>query len=414
MDNYRYIIIGGGIAGGKACEGIREIDKSGSLALITQEHHQPYQRPPLSKAFLRNEVGLEKVYLQEPGFYKQNDVELLLGISVLRIEPKQTQIVLSDGRELGYEKLLLATGGRARKLDIPGSELKNVFLLRTIEDAKSLQAASRSGKRALVIGGSFIGAEVSASLSQMGMEVFEIFPESRLLERVVPNEVSQYLLDLFDKHAVKVMPDTIAKGIYGNGSVEKIELENGERIDADLVVMGAGIDLNTELAQEAGIELREADKAVIVDESLRTNTPHIYAAGDIAAWPDRSFHKRMRVEHWDVARGQGWCAGQNMAGGINAYQAIPYFFSDLFDLSFEVWGDLSSWDQTIQRGTLPSGSFAFFYFSKGGLVGVLAVDPPDTEREPMQSMVEAHVAYDDVKDTLRDEHSELSEIGVSL
>ncbi len=414
MDNYRYIIIGGGIAGGKACESIREIDKFGSLALITQENHQPYQRPPLSKTFLRNEVGLEKVYLQEQNFYKQNDVDLLLGTSVLKIEPEHTRIVLDDGRELGYEKLLLATGGRARKLDIPGSELKNVFSLRTIEDSKAIQSASGRGKRALVMGGSFIGAEVSASLSQMGMEVVEIFPEPRLLEGIVPNEISQYLTELFGKHAVKVIPGTIAKGIYGERSVETVELENGERIDADLVVMGVGIDLNTDLAREAGIELREEDQAVIVDESLRTHTPHIYAAGDIAAWPDRSFHKRMRVEHWDVARGQGWCAGQNMAGGISAYQSIPYFFSDLFDLSFEVWGDLTTWDQTIQRGRLSSGSFAFYYFSKGSLVGVLAVDRPDAEREPMQSMVGAHVVYEDVKDVLGDEHSELSEIGVSI
>jgi NADPH-dependent 2,4-dienoyl-CoA reductase/sulfur reductase-like enzyme len=189
--------------------------------------------------------------------------------------------------------------------------------------------------------------------------------------------------------------------------VERVELDNDETLSVDLVVMGVGINLNTTLARMAGLDLNDQG-AVLVNGALQTSDPDIYAAGDIAAWPSFTFGKRLRLEHWNVARGQGLRAGRNMAGEEEGYTALPYFFSDLFDLSFEVWGDLAAWDQTVLRGSLEEGSFAYYYFDRGKIVGVLAVDRPEEERKPMQGLVRARVLYEDLASRLQDERVELN------
>jgi 3-phenylpropionate/trans-cinnamate dioxygenase ferredoxin reductase subunit len=410
MATYQYVIVGGGIAGGKACEGIRKVDSEGSIALVTREAHRPYQRPPLSKGYLQDEADLDRVYLQDAGYYQEHAVDLIQGVAATALDTGERRVELGDGRKLAYGKLLLATGGQALRLPLPGSDLENVFTLRTIEDSEAIQRAAGEGKRALVMGGSFIGAEVSASLAQMGMDVTEIFPESRLLERIVPPEVSQYINSLYQECGVWVLPGVVSEGLRGDSQVERATLDNGETLEVDLVVMGVGIELNTALAQEAGLDVREEDGAILVDENLRTSDPHIYAAGDLAAWPDATFDRRLRVEHWDVARQQGLRAGQNMAGEEAPYTALPYFFSDLFDLSFEVWGNLSNWERTVLRGSLEEGSFAYYYFDQDRLTGVLAVGRPDTEREPMQALVAARPAYGEVADKLKKEEVGLADL----
>ena len=406
MESYKYLIIGGGLAGGRAVGGIRQADEEGSVALVTQESHRPYERPPLSKKYLRQEVGLDRVYVEDASYYDENDVDVLTGVRATDLDPDKRVVTLEDGRELGYEKLLLATGGHAWRLPIPGKDLENVFTLRTIEDSDNIREAGGEGKHALIMGGSFIGSEVAASLRQLGTQVTMIFPESRLLERIVPVAVSDLMFAVYRDEGIDVFPSTVSEGMEGDGKVERATLDNGETIDVDLVVMGVGIRLYTELADQAGLELNE-NGAIIVDEYLRTSDPDIYAAGDIAAWPDPTFEERLRVEHWDVARRQGRRAGKNMAGEEEAYAALPYFFSDLFDLSFEVWGNLTSWEETVLRGSLDEGSFAYYYFDEGQLVGVLSMNRPSTERGPMQDLVKARPAYDEVADKLRDESRDL-------
>ena len=410
METYKYVIVGGGLAGGRACEGIRKVDGEGSIALVAQEPHRPYERPPLSKKYLRGEVGLERVYLQDEGYDAEHNVDLIQGVKATALDTEARTVKLEDGQTLEYEKLLLATGGQARRLPLPGVDLENVFTLRTIEDSQHIREAAGDGKRALVMGGSFIGAEVSASLAQLGVDVTEIFPESRLLELIVPPEVSQHLNALFEKHGVRVLPGVVAEKLEGDGRVARAVLDNGDTLEVDLVVMGVGIKLNTGLAREAGLDTREEDSAIIVDENLRTSDTHIYAAGDIAAWPDATFDRQLRVEHWDVARRQGLRAGRAMAGDEEAYTALPYFFSDLFDLSFEVWGDLSNWERTVLRGSLAEGSFAYYYFEQDRLTGVLAAGRPDAERASMQSLVEARPAYDEVAEGLQDESVDLADL----
>lgn len=406
MDLYKYIIIGGGIAGGRACQGIRKTDAAGSMALIAGENHVPYHRPPLSKGFLTGKEGLDRVYVKDDSFYAQNQVEVLKGKRAAQIDPQAHQVTLEDGRVLKYEKLLLATGGRAWRLPIPGSNLPGVLTLRTIEDAEAIRTMAQPGSHVLVLGGSFIGCEAAASLAQLGAHVTMVFPESRLLQLVAPQELSALLGDKYQANGVHIRTGTRPISLEGNQAVEHVVLENGETLKADLVVMGVGIRLNTELARQAGLEMGEKN-AVVVDRFLRTSDPDIYAAGDIAAWPDRTFDKRLRVEHWDVAWRQGMRAGGNMAGETKPYTALPYFFSDLFDLSFEVWGDLTAWDQTVQRGKLESGSYAFYYFCQGRLVGVLSANRPDAERDLMDSLIKARPAYEDVRTRLEDEAIDL-------
>lgn len=229
-----------------------------------------------------------------------------------------------------------------------------------------------------------------------------IFPESRLLERIVPVEVSNLLFAVFRDEGIDVFPNIVSEGLHGDGKVERATLNNGRAVDVDLVVMGVGIRLNTELADDAGLE-RNEQGAPIVDQYLRTSDPNIYAAGDIAAWPDPTFDERLRVQHWDGARRQGRRAGRNMDGEEKAYAALPYFFFDLFDLSFEVWGNLSSWDRTVLRGSLEQGSFAYYYFDQDRLVGVLSMARPSSERGPMQDLVKARPTLDQVAEQLRDE-----------
>jgi 3-phenylpropionate/trans-cinnamate dioxygenase ferredoxin reductase subunit len=402
MESYKYVIIGGGLTGGRAVENIRKIDPDGTTALVTEEPHMPYERPPLSKGYLTGEEGLDHVYLKDDAYYARNNIEVINGVRATIVDRTARSVTLDDGRVLEYEKLLLATGGHAWRLPIPGNNLPGVFTLRTIEDADAIRAAAKPGKHALVIGGSFIGSEVASSLAQLGLSVTMIFLETRLLERIMPEELSAFLRAKYEANGVRILPTTKLESLEGSGRVERAKLDNSEVLDVDLVVMGLGIRLDTELARDAGLTLGEKG-AVIVDEYLRTSDPNIYAAGDIAAWPDPTFGKRLQVEHWNVARGQGLRAGRNMAGEAKPYTALPYFFSDLFDFSFEVWGDLTAWGQTVLRGTMEGGSFALYYFDQGQMVGVLAAGRPDEERKPMQALVKARLAYEDVAAKLSDE-----------
>jgi 3-phenylpropionate/trans-cinnamate dioxygenase ferredoxin reductase subunit len=413
MNEYTTIIVGGGLAGQRAAQGIRKVDTGSSAALVTAEPHVPYERPPLSKGYLTGKEGLDAAYLQDDAWYDENGIELMRDLRVTEVDAEAHTIALDDGQELAYEKLLLATGGHARRLSIPGADLDHVFTLRTIEDSDAIRAAAESAERALVLGGSFIGSEVAASLTQIGLDVTMVFPEPRLLERIAPEPFSDFLHDKFAGEGVHLLSGTKPERLEGDGAVARAVLSSGETLPFDMVVMGVGIRLNTELAEGAGLELTER-REVVVDEYLRTSDADIYAAGDIAAWPDPTFGKRLRVEHWDVARRQGLRAGRNMAGEQEPYISLPYFFSDMFDLSFEVWGNLMSWDQTVLRGEIGSPSFKLFYFGQGQgdgrrrLVGVLTVGRLGDVRKVIPRLVKARLAYGDVAEVLHDEDVALS------
>jgi len=407
MTTYKYVIIGGGLAGQRAAQGIRKVDTVGTVALVTQEPHAPYERPPLSKGYLMGSEGLDAVYLKDDAWYDENEIAVMTDLRAADLDAGSHTVTLNNGRELTYEKLLLATGGHAWRLPLPGADLANVFTLRTIKDSNAIRTAAEGADHALVVGGSFIGSEAAASLTQMGVDVTMVFPESRLLKRVVTQELSDFLRDKFEGEGVRILDGTKPERLEGDGAVERAVLDSGETLEGDLVVMGVGIRLNTELAEAAGLAMTER-KEVIVDQYLRTSDPDVYAGGDIAAWPDPTFGQRLRVEHWDVARRQGLRAGRNMAGEEKPYTSLPYFFSDMFDFGFEAWGNLTSWDQAILRGELGEPRFQFFYFDQGKMVGVLTAGRLGDDRKVIPKLVKARVAYDDVANQLSDEGVELS------
>lgn len=406
MTAYDYVIIGGGMAGGRACDGIRRIDATGSIVLVTAESHRPYERPPLSKGYLAGKEGLDKVYLKDEAEYAESGIDLITGVRAREVDAASSQVTLADGRTLEYGKLLLATGGRARRLALSGGDLDGMYTLRTIGDADAIRRRASESTQVVVLGGSFIGSEVAATLCTLGLQVTMVFPESRLLERVVAPELSEHLRRTYAERGVTILTGTKPASFAGAEAVERVDLDDGQSLRADLVVMGVGIELDTGLAEAAGLDLDER-KAVMVNEYLETSAPDIYAAGDIASWPNAVFGKRLRVEHWDVARSQGLRAGRNMAGEGKPYRTTPYFFSDLFDLSFEAWGDLSSWDRTVLRGRLGS-KFAYFCFAEQTLTGVLAVGVSRAERKAMPSIIKARLSYDEAEAVLRDEDADLT------
>jgi NADPH-dependent 2,4-dienoyl-CoA reductase/sulfur reductase-like enzyme len=409
MEAFEYVVVGGGLAGGRACDGVRRIDEAGRIALVAGESHAPYERPPLSKGYLVGRQGLDKVLLQPDDYYADLGVTLLSGVRATDLDPGAHAVGLEDGRELGYGKLCLATGSVARSLPLPGAGLQGVHTLRTIEDSDAIRQAATAGERALVVGGSFIGSEVAASLAQMGVSVTMVFPEPRLLMRIAPPELSAHIEAAYHERGVSILAENRPAAFVGVEKAEAASLDDGTEIGVDLVVLGVGVALDTDLAQTAGLAVGPRGE-VLVDEFLSTSARDVYAAGDIAAWPDPTFGEQLRVEHWDVARRQGIRAGRAMAGDVKPYVALPYFFSDLFDLSIEVWGHLDSWDQTVLRGSLASGSFAFYYFDQGTLVGVLAADCPGAERKPMQALVKRRARLEDIAEQIADEHAVLSEV----
>jgi 3-phenylpropionate/trans-cinnamate dioxygenase ferredoxin reductase subunit len=391
--SYRYLIIGGGLAGGRACQGIRQVDTDGAVALVAAEAHRPYERPALSKGFLRGQEPLDHLYVDEADFYEQHGVELITGVAATSIDRAAHRVMLADGRELGYEKLLLATGGSAIRLPLPGAELPGAMTLRTIEDALALREAAAAGGPAVVLGGSFIGAEVAASLAQMGLAVDLVFPEKRLLERLGPPELSAAIAARFSAHGVAIWPGTLPERLEGEGRVQRIVLQDGRTLPAGLVAMGVGSRLTTAWAREAGRALAERG-AGVGDENLASSAADIYAAGDIAAWPGPRGAGRLRVEHWDVARRQGLRAGRNMAGDVRPYRALPYFFSDLFDLSLEVWGDPARREATALRGDLKGAAFTLFGFFGGRLTSAVAAGATRAARKALPALVEAGLGLD--------------------
>lgn len=408
MEKHDYIVIGGGMAGGRAAENARKADDRGSILLLTKEPYAPYERPPLSKGYLRGVEDLSHVYLRDDSFYPDNRIEVRTDTRVTEVLPEDKQVRLTDGTALGYDKLMLATGSSSRRLPIPGVDLANVHCLRTIADSDAIRAADK-GRRVVVLGGSFTGSEVAASLAQIGADVTVAYPEDRLQARVTTPDLGAYLDRLYADKGVRLLPGTTAVAVEGDGRAERVVLSDGQTLPADLVVVGAGSLINTDLARKAGLKL-DRQGAVLVDDRLRTSDPDIYAGGDIAAWPDRTFEKRMRVEHWDVARGQGIRAGRNMAGEDKPYVSVPYLYSDLFQLYMEAWGDLTSWDVGVHRGVVDEGHFVYFYFRDGRLVAALGDHLTREEQKAIPAIVRRRPAYADVADRLTDVEVPLADL----
>ena len=376
----RIVVAGGGQAGGQAVDSLRREGFDGEIFLVTAESQPPYQRPPLSKDYLAGRADRDRVLLRPEAFYTENSIELLTGARVASIDPGAHRVTLGTGRTLDYDRLLLATGSRVRRLDgMPGSDLEGVLYLRTIEDSDRLRAAMEKAERVVVIGGGYIGLEVASAAVEAGrssVTVVEATP--RLLSRVANSRLAAFYADLHRARGVDLrLGASVARfrGDGGSGSeggaVRSVELSDGSELPADLVVVGIGIEPVTGLARDAGID---CENGIAVDSGCRTSAPDVFAAGDCTSHPNAFFGRRVRLESVPNAMEQGRVAAAAMLGEDRSYESEPWFWSDQHGVRLQMAGRAEGADQTVTRGEFGGDSFITFHLRDGVLIGADAVN----------------------------------------
>jgi len=366
----RIVIVGAGAAGNAAAEMLRREGYSGPLLLIGADPSVPYDRPNISKDYLAGSAPEEWIPLRSREFYANHQIELMLGRRVASIDPKSRRVVLGF-ESLPYDALLLATGADPVKLPIPGADLPRVHLLRTLADSRAIIAEAQKGRRAVIIGASFIGLEVAASLRERGVEVSVAAPESVPMERTMGVELGRFIRKLHEEHGVEFHLGQAARSIESS----TVTLADGRALPADFVVAGVGVRPAVSLASAAGLTV---DNGVLVNEWLQTSAPEIYAAGDIARWPDPHSGERIRVEHWVVAERQGQTAARNMLGARQRFDAVPFFWSRHYDVTISYVGHATRWDSIRLSGSLEALDCKVEYL-RGGKVAAVATIGRDRE-----------------------------------
>lgn len=396
--SYSYIIIGAGLAGVSAVQGIRERDQRGSILLLGAEKELPYDRPPLSKQLWTGDKSVEQVFLHDRAFYANNGVELRLGVEITQLDASGHAICDHTGETYRYGRLLLATGGSPRRLTIPGGDLEGISYYRTLGDYRHLRAAAVQGKSALVIGGGFIGSEMAAALRMNNLAVTMLFPSSWLVSRVFPEPLGRALTEHFRAKGVDVLADDVPVSIERAGNGYAAQTRAGRDIRADLIVVGIGITPNTSLAQAAGLS---TDNGVLVNEFLQSSHPDIFAAGDLACLPEAGIGRR-RSEHWDNAQAQGKHAGRNMAGAHEPFTYMPFFFSDLFEFGYEAVGVIDSRLKTFADWQEKDKTGVIYYLDGDRLRGIMMCnvwDKVDAARALIQSG--QRVTIEDLRGVIR-------------
>ena len=367
--NQRFVIAGAGLAGAKAAETLRERGFDGRLVLIGAEAERPYERPPLSKDYLRGEES-QKPYVHDEGFYEEREIELATSTEIESIDVASSEVV-AGGERIGFDRLLITTGAEPRRLPVPGGDLDGVLYLREIADSEAIGERIERGGKLVTIGAGWIGAEVAASARQKGCEVTVLERASVTLERLLGPELGANYSDIHHDHGVEIMREVAVEGFEGDGSVEAVRIAGGRLIEADFVVVGVGVAPRTQLAEAAGLEI---ENGIAADQNLMTSAPGIYAAGDVANALHPLYGHRIRVEHWANALRQGPAAAQNMLGANQPYDALPYFFSDQYDLGMEYTGYATDWDEVVFRGDVEGREFIAFWLASGRVIAGMNVN----------------------------------------
>jgi len=367
------VIVGAGQAAAQAILTLRQKKFDGRITLVGEENLPPYQRPPLSKKYLAGELDRERLFLRPLTFYEKNGVDLQLGVRAEELDPDRRRVRLNDGRSLDYDGLLLATGSRVRRLNIPGSDLPGIHYVRNVADVDSISDAFRPGNRLVVVGAGYIGLEVSAVAVSRGLQVTVLEAVDRVMARVVCPEVSQFYFDYHTRSGVDIRCGTTIGSFVGNGRVEAVSAASGELFPCDLAIVGIGIEPVVEPASSAGLT---CENGIRVDEFARTGDKAIVAAGDCTNHPSLLYGRRVRLESVQNAIDQAKIAAASLLGEDQPYETVPWFWSDQYDLKLQIAGLSQDHDRVVMRGEPDSSGFAAFYLRDGKLQAVDAVNSP--------------------------------------
>ena len=384
-----FVIVGASLAGAKAAETLRDEGFDGHVVLLGVEAERPYERPPLSKEYLRGETR-DKPYVHDDGYYEGNDIKLRTSTEVESIDPDASEVVLAGGERIGYDRLLLTTGSEPRRLSVPGSDLDGILYLRTVADSDAIAERIEAGGKLVTIGAGWIGAEIAASARTKGCEVTVLEMAALPLERVLGPELGAIYRDIHTDHGVELLAETALESFEGSGSVESVRTADGRTIDADFVVVGIGVAPRTKLAEDAGLDV---ENGVLTTERLETSAQGVYAAGDIANATHPHLGQRIRVEHWANALNQGPAAARNMLGKDAPYDKIPYFFSDQYDVGMEYAGYATDWDEVVFRGDVDAREFVAFWLRDGRVLAGMNVNVWDVT-DDIQELIRSKATID--------------------
>jgi NADPH-dependent 2,4-dienoyl-CoA reductase/sulfur reductase-like enzyme/nitrite reductase/ring-hydroxylating ferredoxin subunit len=357
-DPARIVIVGGGAAGFAAAEKLRREQYQGSIVMLSNDDTAPVDRPNLSKDYLAGNAPEDWVPLRPDSFYSENGIDLRLKANVTGIDPRSREVVLADGSKVSYDRLLLATGAEPVRLSIPGADQPHVCTLRSLADCRAIIERAKTARRVVILGASFIGLEVAAALRARGLEVHVVAPEKRPMERILGPQMGDFVRSLHEDHGVVFHLEDTASAI----DAKQVKLKGGGMLEADLVVVGIGVRPRLEIAERAGLAV---DRGVIVNAYLETSAPDIYAAGDIARWPDPHSGEAIRVEHWVVAERQGQAAAVNMLGNREKFAAVPFFWSQHYDVPINYVGHAEKWDELVVEGDIV-GKDCLLRFKRNG------------------------------------------------
>ena len=387
MGESKIVIAGGGMVAGYAAKQLVELGwKPGELVILSADTSAPYERPPLSKGFLAGKDTAESIRINAGDFYREHGIEMRLGSRISSVDPKRRRLLLESGEAFGFDTLIVATGARPKTLDIPGANLANVFYLRSLDDSKAIRDCAERAKRAVVIGSGFIGMEVAAVLAQKGLDVSMILRDDRIWKQFFTPRMSAFFESSYAARRVQFIKTATVRELLGDRAVQAAVLADGRTIECDMIVAGIGVHPATEMLAGSGIEV---DNGVVVNEYLETCEPGILAAGDVANYNDVLFGKRRRVEHWDNAVSQGQYCARRLMGEGTPFRHVPYFFSDVFDLSYEFWGDPANAEEVIHRGDVSSNSFSVWWLRQKSVVAVFAMNRPEEERDAAPKWIES-------------------------